>query len=220
MHAVAAENNYLYNVRSARRHVGLEVSMKTIYTRGGNAIIVHSKLATHQFDSGVHATAALFLILGKDNQPDRFEVLAECGSDWLAYGEARMEARPPEADLWECDLLDKALQHETVRDLIEREHFDSNYFMNWSRVVREKLIVKQFRLEVKGQNDEWEHCGEPGPMKHDPSEHASIADECKALAEELKEVWADDIDEGDEPKEFRWCEVTDGVDGEWTEFEV
>lgn len=195
------------------------MNLKTIYTRGGRAVEIHSKVATHRFGSGVHATAALFLILNKDNQPDRFEVLTECGSDWLEYGEARMEATPPEAALWECDLLDNALQHETVRDLIDREHFNVNYFRNWSRVVREKLTVKFFRLEVKNLNDEWEHCGEPGPMKHDASEYVSIADECKELAEELKEVWAD-ADEGDEPKEFRWCEVVNGVDGNWTEMEV
>lgn len=114
--------------------------MITLHTKmGTKAITVNDDLASHRFDNGCHATAALFLVLDANGKPDHYEIGWQAGGDYDFAGEARVACDPPEVDTWELHLLEMAMRDVAVQNLLARGEFDLDYYTDWIATAQRKL---------------------------------------------------------------------------------
>lgn len=105
------------------------------HTEIGPVVIVAREIATHRFENGTHAEAALAIRYPGGKVPE-FEIVYECGGDWMGFPEADIDDTATIADDWLVELLRKAIDWIIVDSDLD---LDVGYYNDWADGMADKI---------------------------------------------------------------------------------
>lgn len=105
------------------------------HTEVGQVVLVAREIATHKFENGTKAEAALAIRYPGGKVPE-FEIIYEAGGDWMGFPDCDIDDAMTLADAWLIDLLRSAIDWIEVDSDLD---LDVSYYKDWADKMSAKL---------------------------------------------------------------------------------